>query len=209
LRSWIYAAVQTDQAVTTKGKNVVISDDLKLKMIKPKSLEVSVWKVNERKRVQPVFKPTSEFLLNKYTSQWKRNEFQHLRDFKRPRLQNGHEVASMDRREGRWTGEVGKREDCAHAESRDLFSQPEFPKWLYLETERKYGVWSRLGRSVGSRPRAVAIPKGLKELRLKIQKKWSPRNPTDARGLRMGKKFEGALFLMGKMSRWEKAAQKS
>ena len=42
--------VRTDQAETTKGKNVVISDDLKLKMIIPMSPEVGVWKVNERKR---------------------------------------------------------------------------------------------------------------------------------------------------------------
>jgi hypothetical protein len=81
--------VRTDQAETTKGKNVVISDDLKLKMIIPKSPEVGVWKVNERKRVQSVFKPTSEFLLNKYTSQWKRNEFQHFRGFKRPMSPEG------------------------------------------------------------------------------------------------------------------------
>jgi hypothetical protein len=64
---------------------VVTSDDLKLKMIKTKSPEVGVWKVNEKKRVQSIFKPTSECFLNKYTSQWKRNEFQHPRGFRRPR----------------------------------------------------------------------------------------------------------------------------
>jgi hypothetical protein len=65
--------VQSDQSTTTKVKNVVISNDLKLKIIKPKSLEVGVLKVSEKKRVQCIFKPTSKFLLNKYTSQWKRN----------------------------------------------------------------------------------------------------------------------------------------
>jgi|UniRef100_A0A804U6P0 hypothetical protein len=43
---------------------------------------------------------------------------------------------------------------------------------------------------MGSRPRAVAISKGPKELRSQIQKKWAPHNPTDARGLHMGKKSE-------------------
>jgi hypothetical protein len=36
----------TDQAETTKGKSVVISDDLHNRIIKPHSLEISVWKEN-------------------------------------------------------------------------------------------------------------------------------------------------------------------
>jgi hypothetical protein len=149
--------VRTDQTETTKGKNAVISNDLKLKMIKPKSPEVGVWKINERKRVQSLFKPTSEFLINKYTSQWKRNEFQHPRGFKRPRTPEWAQGGLFGQRGGplNWRS----REDCAHAESQYLFSQREFPKRPYLETERRHGggVWSRLGRSMGSRPRVVAI----------------------------------------------------
>jgi hypothetical protein len=153
-------------------------------MIIPKSPEVGVWKVNERKRVQSVFKPTSEFLLDKYTSQWKRNEFQHFRGFKRPRSPEGAGGDLFGQRGGslNWRS----RGDCAHAENRDLFSQREFSKRPYLETERKHGVWSRLGRSMGSRPRTVAISKGPEELCSQMQKKWSPRNPADARELCMG-----------------------
>jgi hypothetical protein len=49
----------------------------------------------------------------------------------------------------------------------------------------------------GGRPRAVAISKGPEELRSQIQKKWSPRNPTDAIGLCMGKKLEGGIIVDG------------
>jgi hypothetical protein len=50
---------------------------------------------------------------------------------------------------------------------------------------------------VGSRPRALAISKGPEELHSQIQKKWSPRNPVDARGLCMGKKLEGGIIVDG------------
>jgi hypothetical protein len=35
-----------DQAETTKGKNVVISDELRNRMTKPHNLEIDVWKEN-------------------------------------------------------------------------------------------------------------------------------------------------------------------
>jgi hypothetical protein len=38
--------VRTDQAETTKGKNVVILDDLRNQMIKPHNSEIGVWKEN-------------------------------------------------------------------------------------------------------------------------------------------------------------------
>jgi hypothetical protein len=38
--------VRTDQAEMTKGKNVVVSDDLRNQMIKPHNPEVGVWKEN-------------------------------------------------------------------------------------------------------------------------------------------------------------------
>jgi hypothetical protein len=38
--------VRTDQAGTTKGKNMVVSDELWARMIKPKSPEVGAWKEN-------------------------------------------------------------------------------------------------------------------------------------------------------------------
>jgi hypothetical protein len=38
--------VRTDQAETTKGRNVVVSDDLRNRMIKPHNPEVGMWKEN-------------------------------------------------------------------------------------------------------------------------------------------------------------------
>jgi hypothetical protein len=38
--------VCTDQAKMTKGKNVVISDELHNRMMKPHNLEIGMWKEN-------------------------------------------------------------------------------------------------------------------------------------------------------------------
>jgi predicted GTPase len=61
--------VQTDQAESTKGKDVVVSDDLRHRMIKPHIPEVDAWKENVgHKPIQRV-KPTSNMLIEKYMSQ--------------------------------------------------------------------------------------------------------------------------------------------
>jgi hypothetical protein len=73
--------IRADQEDSTKGKNVVFADEIKTRMIKPKNPEVNVWKLNKR-RTHSVFRPTSEFLLNKYTSKQRRNVFQRLGGFK-------------------------------------------------------------------------------------------------------------------------------
>jgi hypothetical protein len=56
--------VRMDQAETTKGKSVVVSDDLHNWMIKPHNLEIGVWKENMQrkltKRVQPMLAMLSE-----------------------------------------------------------------------------------------------------------------------------------------------------
>jgi hypothetical protein len=38
--------VRMDQAETTKGKNVVVSDDLHNRMIKPRNPDIGVWEEN-------------------------------------------------------------------------------------------------------------------------------------------------------------------
>jgi hypothetical protein len=40
--------VRSDQEGTTMGKNVIVSDDLRNKTIKPRNPEPSVWKENVR-----------------------------------------------------------------------------------------------------------------------------------------------------------------
>jgi hypothetical protein len=58
--------VRMDQAETTKGKNVVVSDDLRNRMIKPHNPEVGVWKENMLRKPANRVKPTSAMLIEKY-----------------------------------------------------------------------------------------------------------------------------------------------
>jgi hypothetical protein len=60
--------VCTDQAETTKGKNVVVSDELRNRMIKPHNLEIGVWKENVLQKMAKRVKPKSAMLIEKY--QW-------------------------------------------------------------------------------------------------------------------------------------------
>jgi hypothetical protein len=58
--------VHTDQAETTKGKSVVVSDDLHNRMIKPHNLEIGMWKENMQRKPAKRVKRTSAMLIEKY-----------------------------------------------------------------------------------------------------------------------------------------------
>jgi hypothetical protein len=58
--------VRTDQAEKTKGKNVVISDQLHNRIIKPHNLEIGVWKENVLQKPAKWVKPMSSMLIEKY-----------------------------------------------------------------------------------------------------------------------------------------------
>jgi hypothetical protein len=58
--------VHTDQAKTTKGKNVVVFDELHNRMIKPHNPEIGVWKENVLRNPAKRVKPTSAMLIEKY-----------------------------------------------------------------------------------------------------------------------------------------------
>jgi hypothetical protein len=58
--------VCTDQAKTTKGKNVVVSDNLHNWMIRPHNLEVGVWKGNVQRKLAKRVKPMLTMLIKKY-----------------------------------------------------------------------------------------------------------------------------------------------
>jgi hypothetical protein len=58
--------VLTDQAETTKGKNMVISEELHSQMVKPHNLEIGVWKENVLQKLAKRVKPTSAMLIEKY-----------------------------------------------------------------------------------------------------------------------------------------------
>jgi hypothetical protein len=55
-----------DQAETTKGKNMVVSDDLHNRIIKPHNSEIIVWKENVQRKPAKRVKPTSAMLIEKY-----------------------------------------------------------------------------------------------------------------------------------------------
>jgi hypothetical protein len=61
--------VWSDQASTTKGKNVVMSDELRNRMMVPRNPEVSVWKENISRRYTRQVRPTSAMLIEKYLRQ--------------------------------------------------------------------------------------------------------------------------------------------
>jgi hypothetical protein len=65
--------VHTDQAEMTKGKNVVISDELRNQMIKPHNPENGVWKENMLWKLAKMVKPTSAMLIEKYQRQLEEN----------------------------------------------------------------------------------------------------------------------------------------
>jgi hypothetical protein len=64
--------VRTDQAETTKGKNVVVSDELRNRMIKPHNPEIGVWKENVLQKLAKRVKLMSAMLIEKY--QWQLEE---------------------------------------------------------------------------------------------------------------------------------------
>jgi hypothetical protein len=64
--------VRTDQAETTKGRNVIVSDDLCNQMIRPHNPEVGMWKENVQRKPARKVKPTLAMLIKKY--QWQLEE---------------------------------------------------------------------------------------------------------------------------------------
>jgi hypothetical protein len=77
--------VWIDQADTTRGKNAIVSDELRNRMIKPRSLEVGVWKENTLKRPRRRVRPTSDMLMHKYVRQWQERARARVSEVKRPR----------------------------------------------------------------------------------------------------------------------------
>jgi hypothetical protein len=56
--------VCTDQAEMTKGKNVIISDEPRNRMIKTHNPEIGVWKENVPRKSTKRVKPTSAMLIS-------------------------------------------------------------------------------------------------------------------------------------------------
>jgi hypothetical protein len=58
--------VRSDQAAATKGENMVVSDELRHRMIKPHNPEVGAWKKNVDRKTPWKVQPTSSMLIKKY-----------------------------------------------------------------------------------------------------------------------------------------------
>jgi hypothetical protein len=79
--------VRTHQVETTKGKNMVISDDLRSRMIKPHNPETGMWKENVQRKPAKRVKPMSALLIEKYQRQLVEDQrYQVTRGIKRDRL---------------------------------------------------------------------------------------------------------------------------
>jgi hypothetical protein len=61
--------VRTDQAETTKGRNVFVSDDLRNRMIEPHNPEDGMWKESVQRKPARKVNPTSALLIEKYQQQ--------------------------------------------------------------------------------------------------------------------------------------------
>jgi hypothetical protein len=81
--------VRTSQATTTRGKNVIISDEQRSRMLKPRWPEMDVWKANEYRKSQPERRPTSSFLAEKYVRMQQRYGSNGPQKYKRRRAPEG------------------------------------------------------------------------------------------------------------------------
>jgi hypothetical protein len=61
--------VHVDQTETTKGKNMIVSDDLHNQMIKPHNPEIGMGKGNMQGKLTKRVKPTSAMVIEKYQCQ--------------------------------------------------------------------------------------------------------------------------------------------
>jgi hypothetical protein len=64
--------VHTNQAKTTKGKNVVIFNELRNRMIKPHNQEIGMWKENMLQKLAKRVKPTSAMLIENINGSWRK-----------------------------------------------------------------------------------------------------------------------------------------
>jgi hypothetical protein len=79
--------VRTDQAEMTKGKNVVVSDELHNWMIKPQNPEIGMRKENMLQKPAKRVNPTSAMLIEKYQRQLEEDRrYRVTREIKRDRF---------------------------------------------------------------------------------------------------------------------------
>jgi hypothetical protein len=68
-----------------KGKNVVVSDVPRVRIVNPRNPKTGMWKANLRRMVWPEWKYTSSFLMKKYVRKQHESVFGRLGEHKRER----------------------------------------------------------------------------------------------------------------------------
>jgi hypothetical protein len=97
-----------EQVEMTKGKNMVIFDELRNRMIKPHNPEIGVWKENMLRKPAKRVKPTSAMLIEKY--QWQLEEDRRYRITRGIKQDRFFEARNRpDQREPRRTEESRRR----------------------------------------------------------------------------------------------------
>jgi hypothetical protein len=77
--------VWIDQTATTAGKNVVVFEDLRIRMMKPRQPEVVVWKKKVWRKCRSEWRMTSSFLIEKYARERWESVFTCLGGYKQGR----------------------------------------------------------------------------------------------------------------------------
>jgi hypothetical protein len=100
--------VRTDQAEMTKGKDVVVSDELPNRMIKPDNLEIGVWQENVLWKLAKRVKPMSAMLIEKYQQRLEEDrKYWVIRGIKRDRFFEAQN--RLDQWGSRCIGELQRR----------------------------------------------------------------------------------------------------
>jgi hypothetical protein len=67
--------VLPEQADSTRGKNIIVLDEPKPRMLKPRNPKPGMWKVNQRWWAGSRVTPTTDMLIEKYTRQKRTSVF--------------------------------------------------------------------------------------------------------------------------------------
>jgi hypothetical protein len=92
----------------------VVSDDLRVRMMKPRQPEIGVWKKNMSRKCRPEWRLTSSFLMEKYARERRESVFNRLGGYKRRRSSEHGYRYSMPFGSQHRLAQLAKRPDQSH-----------------------------------------------------------------------------------------------
>lgn len=156
---------------------MIVDEEIKPRMIKPKSPEVDVWKVNDGRRRHPIFKPTSEFLLNKYTSQQNRGVFQRMGGFKRARSPDDGFRGNYGWQRNRFDLAPRPSYNRAYADVHTSLYRPWFQQYSGVDGQWQKDAWpARTRYSDVHASDAIVLYDPESGVQPRVQKMWVPRS---------------------------------